>query len=104
MQRRENRMANKTLLFMILFISSVFLVNIPGACLAQAGDNTKISKKDTSPKDHTVDRQVETKQDRKIKNVQGLRILELRETPAQTMIKATDLTRKEPAAPVAADE
>ena len=97
-------MAYKKLLFMVLFISAVFLVNIPGACLAQPGDNTKISKQDTSPKDLTVDRQVETKQDRKIKNVQGLRILELRETPAQTMIKATDLTRKEPAAPAATDE
>ena len=96
-------MANKILLFMILFISSVFLVNIPGG-LAQPGDNTKISKQDTSPKDLTVDRQVETKQDRKIKNVQGLRILELRETPAQTMIKATDLTRKEPAPTVATDK
>jgi len=97
-------MANKILPFMILFISSVFLVNIPGACLAQPGANTKINKQDTSPKDLAVDRQVETKQDRKIKNVQGLRILELRETPAQTMIKATDLTRKEPAALVAPEE
>ena len=96
--------ANKILPFMILFISSVFLVNIPGACLAQPGDNTKISKQDTSSKNLTVDRQIETKQDRKIKNVQGLRILEIRETPAQTMIKATDLTRKEPVAPVATDE
>jgi hypothetical protein len=37
-------MANKILPLMILFISSLFLVNIPGACLAQPGDNTKISK------------------------------------------------------------
>lgn len=89
---------------MALFISAVFLVNIPGACLAQPGGNTKINKQNTSPKDLNVDRQVETKQDREIKNVQGLRILELRETPAQTMIKATDLTGKEPVAPVAIDE
>ena len=97
-------MANKILPFMILFISAVFLVNIPGACLAQPGDNTKINKQDTSPIDLTVDRQAETKQGRKIKNVQGLRILELRETPVQTMIKSTDLTRKGPSAPVATDE
>ena len=97
-------MANKILPLMILFISSVFLVNIPGACLAQPGDNTKISKQDTSSKNLTVDRQIETKQDRKIKNVQGLKILELRETPVQSMTKATDYTRKEPAASVSTDE
>lgn len=97
-------MANKILPLMILFISSVFLVNIPGACLAQPGDNTKISKQDTSSKNLTVDRQIETKQDRKIKSVQGLKILELRETPVQSMTKATDYTRKEPAASVSTDE
>ena len=97
-------MANKILLFMVLFISAVFLVNIPGACLAQPADDTKINKRDISPKELTADQQGETKQDRKIRNVQGLRILELRENSAQTMIKATDLTRKEPGLPLANDE
>jgi hypothetical protein len=97
-------MANKILPLMILFISSLFLVNIPGACLAQPDDNAKISKQDTSSKNLTMDRQIETKQDRKIKNVQGLKILELREAPVQSMTKATDYTRKEPAAPLATDE
>ena len=96
-------MANKILPFIILFISAVSLVNSPGACLAQPGDNTKINNQDTSPKELTVGQQVETKQDRKIRTVQGLRILELRESPAQTMMKATDRTRKEPAASVATD-
>ena len=97
-------MAYKKLLFMVLFISAVFLVNIQGAGLAQPGDNTKINKQDTSPKELTVDQQVETKQDRKIRPVQGLRILELSENPARTVIKATDLTRKEPAPTVATDK
>ena len=68
-------MANKILPLMILFISSVFLVNIPGACLAQPADNTKISKHDTSPKELTVDQQGETKQERKIRSVPGLKFL-----------------------------
>ena len=97
-------MAYKKLLFMALFISAVFLVNIQGACLAQPYDNTKINKQDTSQKELTVDQQVETKQDRKIRPVQGLRILELSENPARTMIKTTDLTPKEPAPTVATDE
>jgi hypothetical protein len=96
-------MANKILFFMVLLISVVFLVNIPGACLAQPADNTKINKQDTSPKELTADQQGETKQDRKIRNVQGLKILELRENPAQTEIKATGLTLKEPAPSVAND-
>ena len=97
-------MAYKKLLFMVLFISAVFLVNIQGAGLAQPGDNTKINKQDTSAKELTVDQQVEIKQDRKIRPVQGLRILELSENPARTAIKATDLTRKEPAPTVATDK
>jgi hypothetical protein len=102
--RKEKRMAYKKLLFMVLFISAVFLVNIQGACLAQPVDNTKINKQNTSPKEFTVDQQVEPKQDRKIGTVQGLRILELSENPARTMIKTTVLTRKEPAPTVATDE
>jgi hypothetical protein len=102
--RKEKRMAYKKLLFMVLVISAVFIVNIQGACLAQPGDNTKINKQDTSAKELTVDQQVEIKQDRKIRPVQGLRILELSENPARTAIKATDLTRKEPAPTVATDK
>ena len=59
-------MAKKTLLFMVLIVSAVFLVNIPGACLAQPADNTKINKRDTSPKELTADQQGETEQDREI--------------------------------------
>jgi len=59
-------MAKKTLLFMALIVSAVFLVNIPGACLAQPADNTKINKRDASPKELTADQQGETKEDREI--------------------------------------
>jgi hypothetical protein len=96
-------MANKILFFLVLFISAVSLVNIPGACLAQPADNTKINKQDTSPKELTADQQGETKQDRKIRSVQGLKILELRENPAQTVIKTTGLTLKELSPSVAND-
>ena len=97
-------MANKILLFMVLFISAVSLVNIPGACLAQPADNTKINKPETSQKELTVDQQVETQPDRKIRPVQGLRILVPNENPARTVIKATGPTRKEPAPNVATDK
>jgi hypothetical protein len=97
-------MAYKKLLFAVLFISAVFFVSIQGVGLAQPVDNTKINKQDTSPKELAVDQQVETKQDRKIWPVQGLRILELSGNPARTAIKATDLTRKEPAPTVATDK
>jgi len=59
-------MVNKILLFMVLFVSAVFLVNIPGVCLAQPADNTGINKRDASPKELTADQQGETKQDREI--------------------------------------
>jgi len=59
-------MTKKTLLFMVLIVSAVFLVNIPGACLAQPADNTKINKRDASPKELTADQQGETKEDREI--------------------------------------
>jgi hypothetical protein len=94
-------MANNILFFLVLLISAVSLVNIPGACLAQPADNTKINKQDTSPKEFTADQQGETKQDRKIRSVQGLKIVELSENPAQTVIKTTGPTLKEPAPPVA---
>jgi hypothetical protein len=97
-------MAYKKQLFLVLFISAAFLVNIQGAGLAQPGDNTKINKQDISPKEPTVDQQVEKKQTRKISSVQGLRILEPGENPARTVIKATDLTREEPASNVATDK
>jgi hypothetical protein len=97
-------MANKILFFLVLLILAVSLVNIPGACLAQTADNTKINKQDTSPKELTADQQGETKQDRKIRSVQGLKIVGLSENPAQTVIKTTGLTLKEPAPPVANNE
>ena len=97
-------MANKILLFLVLFISAVSLVSIPGACLAQPVDNSKINKQETSPKELTADQQGETKQDRKIRSVQGLRILELRENPAQAVIKTTGPTLKESAPAVATNE
>ena len=59
-------MAKKTLIFMVWFASVVFLVNIPGACLAQPADNTKINQRDRSQKELTADQQGETKQDREI--------------------------------------
>ena len=59
-------MAKKTLVFMVWFASVVFLVNIPGACLAQPADNTKINQRDRSQKELTADQQGETKQDREI--------------------------------------
>mgnify|MGYP001565873458 CR=1 FL=1 len=97
-------MANKILFFLVLLISAVSLVNIPGACLAQPADNTKINKQDTSPKELTADQQGDTKQDRKIRSVQGLKIVGLSENPAQTVIKTTGLTLKEPEPPVATNE
>jgi len=59
-------MFNKILLFMVLFVSVVFLVNIPGVCLAQPADNTGINKRDTSPKELTAGQQGQTKEDRDI--------------------------------------
>jgi hypothetical protein len=97
---RRILLANKILFWGVLFISAVSLVNIPGVCLAQPADSTQINKRDTSPKDLTANQQGEPKQERKIRSVQGLKILELRENPAQTVIKTTGLTLKEPAPPV----
>ena len=72
--------------------------------LAQPADNTKINKQDTSPKELTADQQGETKQDRKIRSVQGLKIVGLSENPAQTVINTTGLTLKEPAPSVVNNE
>ena len=97
-------MANKIILFTVLFLSAVLLVSLQGGGLVQAGDNSKINKQEASQKELTVDQKLETKSDRKIKPVQGLRIVETRENQATTEIKATDLTRKEPAPSVATDK
>lgn len=59
-------MVKKALLFLVWFASAVFLVNIPGACLAQPADNTKINQRDRSQQELTADQQGETKQDREI--------------------------------------
>ena len=59
-------MVNKMLLFMVLFVSAVFLVNLPGVCLAQPADNTGINKRDASPTKITAGQQSETKMDREI--------------------------------------
>ncbi|RJQ23046.1 MAG: BON domain-containing protein [Nitrospiraceae bacterium] len=59
-------MAKNSLLFLVLFASVAFLVNIPGACLAESGDNTEINKRDRSEKEITADQQGETKEDREI--------------------------------------
>ena len=56
----------KILPFMVLFVSAVFLVNIPHVCLAQPADNTGINKRDTSPEKITADQQSQTKEDRDI--------------------------------------
>jgi len=58
-------MVKKTLVFMGLLIWVVFLVNIPGACLAQPADSNKINKREP-PKGLTADQQGETKEDREI--------------------------------------
>ena len=59
-------MTKRTLLFMVLVVAATFLVNVPGACLAQSADNTKINKRDGSQKELTAEQQGETKQDREI--------------------------------------
>jgi len=59
-------MVNKILLFMVLFVSTVFLANVPGVCLAQPADNTGINKRDTSSKRINADQQGQTKEDREI--------------------------------------
>ncbi len=59
-------MAKKTLFFKALFLSGVFVINIPGACLAQSADNTGINKEGPSQKEVTAQQQGETKQDLEI--------------------------------------
>ena len=59
-------MANKMMLFMVLFVLGVFFVNMPGVCLAQPADNTGINKRDMSPNKITADQQGQTKGDREI--------------------------------------
>lgn len=62
----EMCMYYKYLIFMVLFISAVFLVNIPMVCLAQPADNTGINKRDTTTEQVTADQQGQTKEDREI--------------------------------------
>ena len=59
-------MTKRTLLFMVLVVAATFLVNVPGACLAQSADNTGINKRDQSKQELTAGQQGETKQDREI--------------------------------------
>lgn len=59
-------MLNKLMLFVVLFASAVFLVTIPGTCLAASGDDTEINKRDRLEKQLTADQQGETKEDREI--------------------------------------
>ena len=59
-------MVNKISLLVVLFVSAVFLVNIPGVCLAQPADNTGINKRDTTAEKMTADQQSQTKEDREI--------------------------------------
>ena len=57
-------MAKSTLFVMVLFVSALFFVAIPGACLAQQADNTKINERDRAPDAVTAGQQSETKEDR----------------------------------------
>jgi len=59
-------MGKKRLVSGVLVVITVFLVNVPGACLAQPADNTGINKRDQSPKELTAGQQGETKQDLEI--------------------------------------
>jgi hyperosmotically inducible protein len=59
-------MATRTLFVLVLFVSALFFVTIPGACLAQSADNTKINERDRSPNELTAGQQRETKQDREM--------------------------------------
>jgi osmotically-inducible protein OsmY len=51
---------------MVLVVAGTFIANVPGACLAQSADNTKINKRDQSQEELTAGQQGETKQDREI--------------------------------------
>lgn len=63
-------MITKKMLCTVLFVSAVFLVNVPGICLAVSADNTGINKRDQqrdqSPEEMTADQQGQTKEDREI--------------------------------------
>lgn len=47
-------------------VLSTLRVTIPGACLAQPADNTKMNERDRSPSELTAGQQGETKQDREM--------------------------------------
>jgi osmotically-inducible protein OsmY len=56
-------MAPKKLFFRALFLSGVFVINIPGASLAQSADNTGSNKGDQSQTDLTAEQQGESQED-----------------------------------------
>lgn len=59
-------MVKKRVFFIVLFVLAIFLVKIPGVCLAQSADNTGINKRDMSSEKITADQQSQTKGDRDI--------------------------------------
>jgi hyperosmotically inducible protein len=59
-------MSKDKLFILVLLVSAVFLINLPGAGWAQPADNTKINKRDRSPKEVTADQQGQSKADREI--------------------------------------
>lgn len=59
-------MMKRTVFFILFFVTVVFLVDVPDACLAKSADNTEINKRDQSQKELTADQQGETKNDREI--------------------------------------
>lgn len=59
-------MMKRTMLFLLLFVTVAFLVDVPDACFAQSADNTGINKRDRSQKELTAGQQSETKSDREI--------------------------------------
>lgn len=56
-------MVNKVFFFMTMFILAAFIGSIQGVCLAQPADNTKINKRDSSPREFTADQQGQTEED-----------------------------------------
>jgi len=64
-------MAQKNLFFKALFLSGVFVINIPAACPAQSADNTGINKENQAQNELTAEQQGETKED--IQTTQDIR-------------------------------
>jgi|NGEPerStandDraft_6_1074524.scaffolds.fasta_scaffold314958_2 hyperosmotically inducible protein len=59
-------MMKRTVFIILLFVTVVFLVDVPNACFAKSADNTGINKQDQSQEKLTADQQGETKNDREI--------------------------------------